>query len=68
MTEMSKLPPLVRAKRYRELAQESRIQAAHSKGEQQAAFIKFAGQWEQLAREAEAETEWETALAVGDPG
>ena len=59
MTEMSKLPPLVRAKRYRELAHEARVQAAHSKGEAQASFIKLADQWEQLAREAESEVDGE---------
>ena len=59
MTEISKLPPRERVKRYRDLAHEARVQAANSKGEVQAAFIKFAGQWEQLAREAESEAEWE---------
>jgi hypothetical protein len=53
MTEISELPPRERAKRYRELAREAVHQAANSKGEAQAAFIKFAGQWAQLALEAE---------------
>jgi len=57
MRELSKLPPLVRAARCRELANEARIQAAHSNGEARASFIKFAGQWERLARQAEAETQ-----------
>jgi hypothetical protein len=55
MTEISELPPRERAKRYRELAREARVQASSSKGEAQVAFIKFAGQWEQLALEAESE-------------
>jgi hypothetical protein len=53
MTEISELPPRERAKRYRELGREAAHQAANSKGEAQAAFVKFAGQWEQLALEAE---------------
>jgi hypothetical protein len=56
MTEISELPPGERAKRYRELAREAVHQAANSKGEARAAFTKFAGQWEQLALEAENDT------------
>ena len=59
ISALSKLPPRERAKRYRELAKEARIQAAHCKGEKQTEFIKIAGQWEQFAREADAEAEWE---------
>ena len=55
MTELSELPSRERAKRYREMAWEARGQAAHSKAEMKAAFIKIAGQWEQLALEADAE-------------
>jgi hypothetical protein len=55
MTEISGLPRQERAKRYRELAREARVQAANSKAHTQAAFMKFAGQWEQLALEAEAD-------------
>ena len=57
MTELSQLPPRERAKRYRELAREARLQATGSKGEAQIAFVKFAGQWEQLAREADDDAE-----------
>ena len=53
MTELSELPIRERVTRYRELARGARHQAANSKGEARTAFIKFAGQWEQLALEAE---------------
>jgi hypothetical protein len=53
----SHLPPLERAKQYRALAEEARLQAAKSDGEAQASFIRFAGLWEQLAREAEDDIE-----------
>ena len=55
MSELSEQPPRQRAKRYRELAREARIHAANAKAEEQAAFIRYAGKWEQLALEAEAE-------------
>lgn len=55
MTELSELPPRERAKRYRKLAREARIHAANAKGDEQAAFMVYAGKWEQLALEAEAE-------------
>lgn len=55
MTDISRLPPRERATRYRELAREARLQAANSKADTKAAFVKFAGTWEQLALEAEAE-------------
>ena len=55
MTELSDLPHRERAKRYRELGRSARLDAAASKGEVREAFIKVAGQWEQLAREAEAD-------------
>jgi hypothetical protein len=57
MADLSHLPPLERAKQYRTLAQEARLQAAKSNGESQAVFIRFAGLWEQLAREAEDDIE-----------
>jgi hypothetical protein len=58
---MSQLPPRERAKAYRALAHKARIKAAQSKGEQQAHFIKLAGDWELLAKEAETDgTESET--------
>jgi hypothetical protein len=57
LTEISKLPHRERAKRYRELAHEARIKAARSKGDTQASFKKFAGQWEQLALEADSDAD-----------
>jgi hypothetical protein len=66
MTELSKLPPGERAKRYRELAREARRKAANSKREAQTAFMKFGEQWEQLALEAEADAEDDTTdLGLG---
>ena len=61
MSELSDLPPRERAKRYRKLAREARIHAANAKAEEQAAFIRYAGKWEQLALEAEAEAKAKTA-------
>ena len=55
MTELSDLPHRERAKRYREFARSARLEAASAKGEVRDAFIKVAGQWEQLALEAEAD-------------
>ena len=60
MTE-PRLPPGERAKRYRELAREARVRAANSKGQEaQASFLILAGQWQQLALEAEVEAEDES--------
>ena len=53
MLDLSQLPVEERVKRYRALAQDARLQAAKSTGETKTAFIQYAGQWEQLAREAE---------------
>jgi hypothetical protein len=50
---MSKLPPQERVKRYRAQALEARFKATTCTGEQQLAYIKLAGQWEQLALEAD---------------
>jgi hypothetical protein len=52
---MSKLPPRERAKRFRAQALEARFKATTCTGEQQLSYIKLAGQWEQLAIEAEDE-------------
>jgi len=57
VSEQSRLPLGERAKIYRAQAREARIKAAQCKGETQAAFIKLAGQWEQLAAEAEEESQ-----------
>ena len=59
MTDLSGLPPRERAKRYRQLAKEARVHAANSKADERAAFVKFAGKWEQLALEADADAEAE---------
>jgi hypothetical protein len=56
VSDQSRLPLGERAKIYRAHAREARIKAAQCKGEVQAAFIKLAGQWEQLAVEAEEES------------
>ena len=55
MTELSDLPPWKRAKRYRDLAHDARRKAPQCTGEAQAALIKAAGKYEQLAREADEE-------------
>jgi hypothetical protein len=56
MSVISEGRALERAKRYRELAHEARVQAAHSKGFplHVAAYIRMAGRWEELALEADA--------------
>jgi len=55
VAELSELPLRERVKRYRKLAREARIHAANAKGDEQAAFMMYAQNWEQLALEAEAE-------------
>jgi hypothetical protein len=59
LAQISKVPAAKRAARFRERAHQARVQAAHCKGEAQESYIKIAGQWEQLAREADAEAERE---------
>ena len=54
---MSKLPPRERAKQLRAQAMEARFKATTCTGEQQLSYIRLAGQWEQLALEAEADGE-----------
>ena len=61
MSEMSKLPPSERAKRCRAHAMDARLKATTCSGDLQASYIMLAGQWEQLAREAEDEAD--TALS-----
>jgi hypothetical protein len=61
LSQLSELPPRERARRYRELAREARQHAANAKAEEQAAFVRYAGKWEQLAPEAEAEAKAKTA-------
>ena len=57
MASLWNLQSLESEKKYAALAQEARLQAAKSTGEAQATFIRFAGLWEQLAREAEDDIE-----------
>jgi hypothetical protein len=52
MTDISGLPP---RERVIEPAREARLQAATSKADTKAAFVKFAGTCEQLALEGEAD-------------
>jgi hypothetical protein len=57
MTELSHLPPRERAKRYREFARSARMSATTTGGELRDSYIKLAGQWSQLALEADADAE-----------
>ena len=52
---LSALPPRERAQRYRDLARQAREQAPLIKGDIQLFLIKQAGDWAQLAIEAEQE-------------
>jgi hypothetical protein len=61
LTDISKLAPAEQAKRYRAEAHSARVKAALCSGPIQASFIKMAGNWEQLALEAEAEAGDESA-------
>ena len=56
MVDLGHFPPLERAKRYRALAEEARLEAVKSTGDARPAFIRFAGR-EQLARGAEEDIE-----------
>ncbi len=66
MSETFQLAPRQRAKRYRELAQDARAQAARSKGAAQAAaFAKIAQHREQLARETDKRSlTWDRGLEM----
>jgi len=57
LSEMSKLPPSERAKHCRAHAMDARLKATTCSGDLQASYIKLAGQWEQLAQEAENEAD-----------
>ena len=59
MSDLSHLPHRERAKRYRYFAHAARLSAASAKGELREAYIKIAGQWEQLALEADEEAKAE---------
>ena len=53
VTELSKLPPSERIRRYRELAKEARREAAQSPKDECEAFLRLASAWERLADIAE---------------
>ncbi len=57
MPEFSHLPPKERARRYRELAQDARREAANSKGPAQQSYLLIAEQWEKLAADSDAEAQ-----------
>ena len=60
LIDLSMLPARERARRYDGLAREARLQASVSRHETQIALAKLAGHWEQLAREADAESDGST--------
>ena len=64
MRDISQLAPRERAERYRELAQEARIQGAMSQRHAQEAFERLADKWERLARETEDQAEDEKPAAT----
>ena len=49
VTEFSDLPPLLRVRRYLDMAGDARRQAALTKGAARQSFIFMAEQWERLA-------------------
>jgi hypothetical protein len=55
VTESSRLPPGERAKRYREFARSARLSGTTAKGELRDSYVKLAGQWEDLAHDADEE-------------
>ena len=54
MSEYSHLPPEIRARKYLELADDARREAALCKGALRESYLLIAVQWECLAAEAEA--------------
>jgi hypothetical protein len=52
MSVLSHSLPRERAKRCREFAQSARLSATTATGELRDAYLKLAGQWEQLSHEA----------------
>jgi hypothetical protein len=56
---LSALPPRERAEQYRDLARQAREQASLTKGDIQLFLMKQAGDWAQLAIEAEQEAKGE---------
>ena len=55
MTELSKLPPAIRAERYLALAGDALRHAAMSKGPLRDSYLLMAEQWRKMAAEAAAE-------------
>jgi len=53
VTELSKLPPAERVKRYRELAKEARREAEQASKDEREAFLHVASAWDRLADIAE---------------
>ena len=55
MSDIAKAVASERARRYRDLAREARVQAARCKGvaRYEAAYLRMAGRWEEFALEAE---------------
>jgi len=53
VTDFSQLPPLERAKRYRQLAEEARREASNAQGEARQSYCVIAEQWDRLAADVE---------------
>ncbi len=51
--DFSHLPPLERARRYRDLAEDARCEAENAKGAARESYRLIATQWEQLAEDIE---------------
>ena len=59
MSEFSYLPPLMRAKRYRALAQDARNEAAKTVGVLREAYQLSAEKWDNKAEELEGDIKWD---------
>ncbi|HYM18560.1 MAG TPA: hypothetical protein VEU06_08360 [Micropepsaceae bacterium] len=53
MSEYWQLPPQMRAKRYRELADDARREAANARGDTRDSYQAIAEQWDKLAEDLE---------------
>ena len=49
MADLSELTPTERAKRYREIARQARVEAANAQEDARYALLQLAAQWERLA-------------------
>ena len=56
MTELSHLPPEIRARKYLELAGDARREASKSNGAVRESYLLIARAWDRLSAEAEALT------------